>query len=746
MNPTRRGKVFSVAVLGNPNTGKSTLFNALTGSAQRTGNYPGVTVERRTGQIKVDEQCYELTDLPGTYSLTPRSPDELVSVQFLLGTEVSDRIPDVLLCVVDASNLRRNLFLVSQLLDLGLPAVVALNMTDVAERRGLEIDIPQLASLLGAEVIPVRASRAVGLPELKRALQRAVTGNRPAGHNPFPAAISVSVDRLKEICPDSCSLKQFVVTRMLFDGEGLVTDRLARLVDQRFLDRLPEEKREILAGGTITIGEHESQARYAWISEVCDRCVKHSLPDRRSWSERIDDWLTHPIAGLLAALLVLAALFQLVFYLADPASLAIDWVKSIASGGVEAMIPPGVFQSLLVDGLIEGVGGVLVFLPQIMFLFLALGVLEDSGYLARASFLMDGYLSKIGLSGVTLIPLLSSFACAIPGVMATRVIRDPRERLVTILIAPLMSCSARLPVYVLLISAFIPARSVLWGIVGLRGLTMLGMYLIGMVTAIAVAWLIRVFLFREPSSEFLMDLPAYKVPQPSSVLRRMWEGGWSFVRDAGTLIVAVTILVWAAAYFPRSDEVIPPELQNQLQTTQQQLDALMEAGVSSGEEFELAQEQIRSLEGQRDGTYLANSYLARMGHWIEPAVRPLGWDWRIGSAVIAAFPAREVVVSTMGVIFGLGGDLDEESQSLRSALAGATWPDSDRPLFTVPVALGLMVFFALCAQCVSTLAVIKRETQSWRWPLVTFGYMTFLAYVGALLTYQLGTWLLDGWN
>jgi ferrous iron transport protein B len=434
-------------------------------------------------------------------------------------------------------------------------------------------------------------------------------------------------------------------------------------------------------------------------------------------------------------------LFQLVFWLADPASTLIDWMKGGVGGLVESVVPAGTLRSLLVDGLLEGVGGVLVFLPQIMFLFFVLGLLEDSGYLARASFLMDRYLSKIGLSGVTLIPLLSSFACAIPGIMATRVIRDPRERLVTILIAPLMSCSARLPVYVLLISAFVPSQGVLWGLIGLRGVTMLAMYLIGIVTAIVVAWLVRRLLYREQSSEFLMELPAYKMPQPSSVLRRMWEGGWAFIRDAGTLIVAVTILVWAAAYFPRSEESIPMTVREQWVTVESRLETLEAQGVSSGPEWDLLQEQAVELDNLRSFHLLSNSYLARVGHWIEPVVAPLGWDWRIGSAVIASFPAREVVVSTMGVIFGLGGDIDEESASLKSTLQNATWANSDRPLFTLPVALGLMVFFALCAQCVSTLAVIKRETNSWRWPVVTFVYMTVLAYLGALVTFQLGSWL-----
>ncbi len=747
-------KTINVAVLGNPNTGKSTLFNALTGATQRTGNYPGVTVERRVGKLQLGDRLLILTDLPGTYSLNPRSPDEMVAVQFLLGSDVAERPPDVLLCVVDATNLKRNLFLVSQLLDLGLPTVIALNMMDVAKRRGLKIDVQKLSEEIGAEVIPVQAHRGVGLAELKLAIERAArslsAGQRP--HDPFPPTIGMSLQRLKQVCPDDCSLKQFVVTRMLFDGEGTVTRRLAKLVNESFLECLPAEKQAILASDRISIGEHESRARYEWTSRLVEAAVQQVGPQREAWTVRLDRWLTHPVWGLLVAIAVLTMMFQLVFFLADPASALIDWLQARGADVVGAVIPEGMLQSLLTDGILAGVGAVLVFLPQIMFLFFALAVLEDSGYLARASFLVDKFLSRLGLSGLSMFPLLSSFACAIPGIMAARVIRDPRERLITILIAPLMSCSARLPVYVLLISAFVPNKSWLGGWLGLPGLTMLAMYLIGIVTAIVVVWVIRRLILRESSNEFIMELPNYKFPQWRVVVRRVFEGAWAFVHGAGTLIVAVTILVWAAGYFPRNaaDDPQARALYQELETAEANLARWQEQAAEQNdlpentafaETMSQAETERASLRNRLAARQLEQSYLGRIGRLVEPLVAPLGWDWRIGSAVIAAFPAREVVVSTLGVIFGLGEEADENQETVREKLASARRADGT-PLFTLPVALSLMVFFALCAQCASTLAVIKRETNSWLWPVVTFGYMTALAYSAALLVFQISSRLL----
>lgn len=718
-------KPASIVVIGNPNAGKSTLFNGLTGVRQHVGNYPGVTVERRTGQFSFDRQSFELIDLPGTYSLAPNSPEEMLAVKVLLGNDPAETEPDVILCVVDASNLERNLFLVSQVLELQRPTVVALNMVDVAHRRGIEINHQQLEALLGVPVVPVQAKNRMGFEALKQALKKAVHQSPGQIHDPFEASLKQRIERLEEACPDDCQLKRFTITRMLFDTDGFMLDQLKSDLDPKMIETVKEEQSQL--SNEQTGFESESHARYTWIKRHIDSIVIPFKPAGSTTSDRLDAILTHPILGLIIAALVMVVLFQLVFWIADPASALIDWLNGTLASLVSSVVPEGTLNSLLVDGLISGVGGVLVFLPQILLLFFILGVLEDSGYLARAAFLLDKYLSKLGLSGVTLFPLLSSFACAIPGIMATRVIKDQRERMITILIAPLMSCSARLPVYVLLIAAFVPSHSYLGGWIGLQGLTMLAMYLVGIVAAIFVAWLLRVTILKTSVSSFVLELPSYKLPSLRNVFQRMFDGGWAFVRDAGTMIVAVTILVWAAAYFPQVDLDNPPaEIAADVQLAQN--------GDIEGEDN---LDAVAQAENRISAYQLRNSFLGRSGRLVEPVVKPLGWDWRIGSAAIASFPAREVIVSTMGVIFGLGEDVDEGSDSLREKLKTATWDGTDRPLFTLPVALSIMVFFALCAQCVSTLAVIKRETNSWRWPIFTFTYMTVLAYVAALVTYQL---------
>ncbi|MEL7496159.1 MAG: ferrous iron transport protein B [Planctomycetota bacterium] len=731
-------KPASVVVLGNPNAGKSTLFNGLTGIKQQVGNYPGVTVEKRSGKFKADGHTFELIDLPGTYSLAPNSPEEMLAVKILLGNEPAETEPDVILCVVDASNLERNLFLVSQVLELQRPTVVALNMIDVAQRRGIQIDCAALEGVLGVPVVPVQSKNRIGFDQLKLALVKALNQSPKQLHDPFEADLKKRIERLEKSCPNDCQLKRFTITRMLFDTDGFMLDQLKSELDPEIIETVKREQVQMVTSEQKGF-ESESHARYSWIKRQLDSIVTQSeVPAGPSWTDRLDDILTHPVYGLFIASAVLVVLFQLVFWIAEPASGMIDLLNGGLAALVNQVIAPGTLNSLLVDGLIAGVGGVLVFLPQIVLLFFILGVLEDSGYLARAAFLLDKYLSRLGLSGVTLFPLLSSFACAIPGIMATRVIKDPRERMITILIAPLMSCSARLPVYVLLIAAFVPAQSYLGGWIGLQGLTMLAMYLVGIVAAIFVAWVLRLTMFQTTASSFVLELPSYKIPSIRNVWQRMFDGGWAFVRDAGTIIVCVTIIVWAAAYFPQVDLENPPQAiaadVQQVNTAEATLKQL--GDVETDESLELAAKA--NAANNRIAAYqLRQSFLGQAGQFIEPVVRPLGWDWRIGSAAIASFPAREVIVSTMGVIFGLGGDVAEDSETLRGKLKSATWENSDRPLFTLPVALSIMVFFALCAQCVSTLAVIRRETNSWRWPIFTFTYMTVLAYLAALVTFQL---------
>jgi ferrous iron transport protein B len=732
-----------VALIGNPNTGKSTLFNALAGVQQRVGNYPGVTVEKKVGHFRHGEQPFEVIDLPGTYSLAPRSPDEMVAVDVLLGRRSGESSPDIVVSIIDASNLQRNLYLVSQVLSCGLPTVVALNMVDVAADRGIEIDVAGLSQRLGVPVVPIQASRGQGLEELKLAIAAASDRDEHPAFNPFPAAFQEQTDRLVTQLNSGREppLPHYLVERLILDGNGYLEQHLITSEHTAQHASL-RTARESLAAAGLPIPAVEAMARYDWVGKVLDGVVH--VPDRRQLtaSDRIDAVLTHKVWGSLVLLAVMALLFSSIFRFAEPlmgwVDTGVSWLAETAAG----MIPEGALQSLVVDGIIGGVGAVVIFLPQILILFAFIAVLEDCGYMARAAYLMDRLMAGVGLSGRSFIPLLSSFACAVPGIMAARVIENRRDRLATILIAPLMSCSARLPVYIILISAFVPAQSYLGGLIGLQGLTMVSMYLVGIFAAVAIAWLLKKTLLRGETPPFVLELPSYKTPSLRNVLFRMAERGWDFLYVAGTLIFAITIIVWALAYYPRSEAKVAEAVAARESVLQKNI-----ATATPGSPEHVAAEKAlaefnepENLDHLNASLHQQFSFLGRAGKLIEPVVRPLGWDWRIGSAAIASFPAREVVMGVLGVIYNLGGDLDvgEESDQtrLQSRLQAARWDDTGEKVYNLPVALSLMVFFALCAQCAATLAVIKRETNSWGWPVFAFGYMTLLAYIGALVTYQ----------
>lgn len=733
----------SVALIGNPNTGKSTLFNALSGSRQRVGNYPGVTVEKKIGRLEVDGLTCQLVDLPGTYSLAPRSPDEMIAVDVLLGRRGDVPPPDVILCIVDASNLERNLYLVSQVLELNRPVVLALNMVDVAEAKGLSIDFDRLKQQLPVPIVATEAHRKAGLAELRSALRTALEAAAPEPRpSPFPAPFQDEVSAIERASHDGGTrgLPRFLAERLLLDVGGYLEHSGLPGITPALLGQV-QQARQRLGDAGLPVPAVESMSRYGWVARVLDGVVQRPASRRVTASDKFDRVLTHRVWGTLVFVLLMVTMFQAVFRVADPASQAMDWLQSQASQLVQRGLAEGPLQSLICDGFLAGVGGVLVFLPQIFVLFLFIAVLEDCGYMARAAYLMDKVMSRIGLSGKSFIPLLSSFACAIPGIMAARVIENRRDRMVTMLVAPLMSCSARLPVYTLLIGAFIPDRRVLGGMLGLPGLTMFAMYALGVVTAIAMAWLLKKTLLRGATPPFVMELPSYKLPGLGIVLHRVLERGWAFVRRAGTLIVAVTIIVWAAGYYPRQESSLDPALVARQQTAAVAV-ADAEKNAASPDELARRQAELAAADHEIEAAYLSQSYLGRVGQWIEPVIRPLGWDWRIGCAAIASFPAREVVVATLGVIYRLGSEESEESETLKETLRAAKWDGTDRPVFGVPTALSLMVFFALCAQCASTLAVMRRETASWRWPIFTFVYMTSLAYVGAFVTYQVGEWLL----
>lgn len=739
----------TVALLGNPNVGKSTVFEALSGVRQRVGNYPGVTVEKKIGHVEIDHRQYTLVDLPGTYSLAPRSLDEMVAVDVLLGRRDDVARPDAILCILDASNLQRNLYLLNQALDFQTPAVVALNKMDVAAEQGVTLNVERLRERIGVPVVPMQAHRNVGLDQLKRALAEAPHADPPTHGSPFPEVFQNEVALLEdELAGKSHErLPRYLVERLLLDSGGYLEKADLPGVDAGVMVEV-QAARERLSAAGYPVPAVETMVRYDWVASVMDGAVTAPAKYQNTWSDRIDKLLTHRVFGYLIFALLMLIVFQSIFSGAKPImegiEQAVGWLCDVTGG----LLPEGALQSLVVDGVLAGVGSVLTFLPQILILFCFIAVLEDCGYMARAAYLMDKPMSRIGLSGKSFIPLLSSFACAVPGIMATRVIEDRRDRLVTILVAPLMSCSARLPVYALLIAAFIPKTTYLGGWVDLQGMTMFALYLVGIATAVLVASVLKHTILRGETPSFLMELPGYKVPSLRTVLSRVVQAGWSFVRAAGTLIVAVTVIVWAAGYFPH-DERVGQEVRATYAEELAELESrIAEFGGreqrasddSTDDGLTMLSQQRKELEREINSevaaSYMEQSILGRAGKLIEPAVRPLGWDWRIGCAVIASFPAREVVIGSLGVIYHLGEGEDERSESLRETLRAATWPGTNRPIFNVPVALSIMVFFALCAQCAATLATIHRETHSWRWPVFTFAYMTTLAYLGALVTYQ----------
>jgi ferrous iron transport protein B len=761
--PTNQA-VIHVALIGNPNTGKSTLFNALSGGRVRTGNYPGVTVEKKTGRAEFHGRRFNLIDLPGTYSLAPRSPDEMVAVDVLLGRRRDEPRPDVVLCIVDASNLERNFYLLSQVLELGLPAVVAVNMMDVAASRGLQLDLEKLRAKVPVKFVPVQAHRGQGIDELKQALADAATSPAAKIASPFPPQFQEAVESLEQRAASASEpLPRYLAERLLLDTSGYLATAGLPCVTADLLNDLPAARERLLKAG-LPVPAVEAMARYQWAAEVLQSVITRPKERRDNFTDGIDRWLTHWFTGSLTFLIVMFVLFQAVSLVSEPSAWATDALIELASSFVTWLVPEGPLQSLLTKGVISGVGGVIVFVPQILTLFLFIAILEDCGYMARAAYLMDKLMVRAGLSGKSFIPLLSSFACAIPGIMAARVIENRRDRLVTILVAPLMSCSARLPVYVLLIGTFIPD---LWyfGVISLQALVMFAMYLLGAVTGIVVAWILKKTILRGPTPPFVLELPTYKWPGPWIVLHRMLEQGWAFVYRAGTLILLVSIVVWALAYFPHNPGVQDPailakeaelnqgiellsasidqvRLRGKNQSPTSPLSPALQADVDTLQaEIDEKRDELTDVQNHIAGRYLETSYLGQMGKAIEPAVKPLGWDWKLGAAAIASFPAREVIVATLGTIYNLGEGEDEESKPLREQLRQAKWAGTERKVYTIPVALSVMVFFALCAQCASTLAIMKRETGSYWWPLYTFVYMTTLAYLGALITYQVGTWM-----
>ena len=825
----------TVALAGNPNSGKTTIFNALTGLRQKVANYPGVTVEKKVGRCKlVDGTFCDVIDLPGTYSLISRSPDEQVAMEVLRGIRQDVKHPDVVIVVVDASNLQRNLYLVSQLIELGRPLIVALNMTDVAERRGLVVSAEKLQNELGVLVIPVVGYKRKGIAELKDAIRKAQVA--PLPHWPLPDAMreellvvsgglaildsregksrtlpsepafsavrdgpspgrSDALPRpedgpsLRESKSDSQDQTQPVAPRAWIcrpdtgrrlDRFEAIAERL--LIGDRASDVLPLVQHEpvasLLSQATSRLQQlgidpmqADVEAHYHWIESVASRVVttrdaiadptpggvlSYAAPKPRNLTERVDAIFIHKFWGLIVFTLVMATLFVSLFWLAQPIMNAIQTGIAALGGVVSGHMSDGPLRDLVKDGIFNGVGTVVVFVPQIALLFLFLSLLEDSGYLARAAFLMDRLLSKVGLHGKSFIPLLSSFACAIPGIMATRTIENRRERLATILVAPFMSCSARLPVYTLLIGAFFAMYSA-WVQAGI----MLACYALGILAAAGTAFVFKRTLTKGPATSFILELPSYKIPQLSQVARQVWSNTKAFLTKAGTTIFCLSVILWAMAYYPRLPEALAQQVRDSaLHNAKHEIAskyfyrhseqaagppgnmlptlAQVESSLSD-EEIAEAEEAAKNAVGAAQAEH---SISGRLGHAIEPVLRPLGFDWKMDIGLISAFAAREVFVSSMGIVYSVGNVDEGKTADLSDAMRHDTYssgPHAGKPVWTPLVAISLLVWFVLAMQCMSTFAIVRRETGGWGWPIFMLVYMNVLAYVASLVVFQVGT-------
>lgn len=707
----------TIALIGNPNTGKTSLFNALTGQKQRVGNYPGVTVEKKSGLWKLSPtETLTVIDLPGTYSLSAQTIDERITVDVLSGT-IPDLSPSLMIIVIDAENLQRNLFLASQASELGVPIVIALNCWDIAERKGIQIDSKLLEKRLGVPVVPTVANQAKGIDSLALAVKTALNNKaimvRPKWPEPVQEAVETLKRDLSDIDKTSQSLSNGEIQRLIFDASSAVTERLKG--DQTEISEAIEKAKETVHKGGFHPNAVESIIRFRFLKPIlADIIARQATLKKAIHTESIDQLLLHRFWGLVIFVGMMYFVFQSVYSWSGPfMQLIEDGIAHVQSIASSALVSTPMLQSLIVDGVLSGVGAFVIFLPQILVLFLFISLLEETGYMARAAFLMDKLFQWCGLNGKSFVPLLSSYACAIPGILATRTINDKKIRIITIMIAPLMSCSARLPIYILMIGIFVEP---IYG-PAISGITLFFMHFIGVLVAAPAAYLLNRCIQRKSiATPFVMELPRYRVPNLKNICSRIYESGYAFISSAGTLIFAFTIVIWALFYFPRP--------------------ASIESEIRSQNTVELLDES--SLQAKIDSAYLENSFGGQLGKGLQPIFNSAGYDWKITVAVIASFPAREVIIATLGILYSLGGEMDENSRDLRASLKNATWEDGERkgqPVFNLAVAFSIMIFFALCMQCGATVAIIAQEL-NWLWAIGSFITLSLIAWLASILTYQ----------
>ena len=696
-----------VALVGNPNTGKSTLFNRLTGLNQKIGNFPGITVDKKTGYMKLgDGKAVEIIDLPGTYSLYPKSADESIVFQ-VLADKSNKSFPDVVVLIADASNLKRNLLLYSQVADLGIPMVLALNMIDLSEKQGIEIDLDKLANKLGIQVVSISARNNIGIDKLKQAIA-----------NTNKVATQFQDVDVNVLAPEAINA---IKTKLNSDNDYYA---LQVLHQHEYLNFFTEKEQEEIEAIEVSnnfesskIQAAETIARYKYLGTILSGVVSDNGAAKKfTLSDKLDAVLTHKVWGFAVFLLILFVIFNAIFawstYPMDLIEAGFGFITELG----HQYLPAGMLTDLVLDGVVAGLGGIFVFIPQIAILFAFISILEDTGYMARVTFMMDKVMSKVGLNGKSVVPMIGGLACAVPSIMAARNIENWKDRMITIMVTPLVSCSARLPVYILIISLIVPPDHV-FGIFNLQGLALMIMYLVGIIAAVLVAWVMKLIIKTKERSYFIMELPVYRMPRWKNVLYTMYEKSKTFVFEAGKVIIAISIILWVMASFGPGNrfENIDKKYASALADTTKNTD------------------HISTLVATEK---LENSYVGILGHWIEPGIRPLGYDWKIGIGLITSFAAREAFVGTMATIYSVDGG-DEDTTTIRERMAASMNSRTGLPVYSFATGISLMLFYAFAMQCMSTVAIVYRETKGWKWPVIQLVYMTAMAYFAALIAYQL---------